>query len=137
MAALASIRARMEPRLARHGLRFDWRVTDVPRMAGFGPERVLQVLRIVQEAVTNVLKHAGATTITISTGTAPDVAGRPGVVIEIRDDGRGLDGGHRQGRGLPNMRRRADALGGTVTIDGSPAGTAVRLWLPLATPPRS
>jgi signal transduction histidine kinase len=130
IAALATVRGRLEPQLARHGLAFDWQVTELPALAGFGPERVLQVLRIVQEAITNVVKHARARTIRVSTGIAPSAAGRPGVFVEIRDDGVGLNGAPGTGRGLSNMQRRATALGGEVRVGSESGGTSVRLWLP-------
>ena len=64
-AALGQVRHRLEPRLERNGIRFDWRVLDLPAVSDLGPERVLQVLRIVQEAIANVVKHASASTVTL------------------------------------------------------------------------
>jgi signal transduction histidine kinase len=127
---LGTLRARLEPRLSRHGIRFDWRVADVPALPDLTPERVLQVLRIVQEAITNVVKHAGARTITVSTGRE-DVGGAPHVFVEIRDDGRGMDGHTPLGRGLANMGRRARALGAALSVESGATGTAVRLRLPV------
>lgn len=131
LAVLGVIRGRLEPRLRRNGIDFAWQVTDLPTIPGFGPDRVLQALRIVQEAITNVIKHAGAHTITVRTGRETDGAG-PGVFVEIADDGAGIDPARPEGRGLRNMRRRAASLGGRVTIASTGGGTAVRLWLPLA-----
>jgi len=130
---LGAMRARLEPRLGRHGIHFDWQVADLPPLVGFGPERALQALRIVQEAVTNVVKHAGASTITVRTGEGPDGDGRPGVFVEVSDDGCGIPAVPAAGRGLVNMRRRASALGGSVSVTAAAPGTRVRLWLPLAT----
>ncbi len=129
---LAIVRTRLEPRLTRYGLRFDWHVTELPAVPRLGPERALHVLRIVQEAITNVVKHAHAHTITVATGTTASPDGVPGVFVEVRDDGRGMttrDGG---GCGLTNMERRAAALGGQIAVESGSGGTAVRLWLPLA-----
>jgi signal transduction histidine kinase len=131
LAVLATIRARLEPRLARHGLRFDWQVADLPPLSGLGPERVLQALRIVQEAITNVVKHAGATTITVRTGQESGPGGA-GVFVEIRDDGRGMGASASPGRGIENMRRRATLLSGRLDIASLASGTTVRLWLPAA-----
>ena len=130
LGVLATIRARLEPRLARHGLHFDWQVADLPLLAGFGPERVLQALRIVQEAITNVVKHAQATAIRVRTGEQADADGTPGVFVEIQDDGRGMRPSPAPGRGIANMRRRADHLGGRIELASGAAGTTVRLWLP-------
>jgi signal transduction histidine kinase len=127
---LGMVRSRIEHRMTRAGLRFDWQVQDVPPIAGFGPEMALQVLRIVQETFTNIVKHARARTVTVSTGEGQHGDGYPaGVYLEIRDDGQGMHNrGH--GRGLENMRYRAQQIGGTLAIASDTHGTQVRLWLP-------
>jgi signal transduction histidine kinase len=56
--------------------------------------------------------------------------GRHDVVVEIADDGRGFDATTTPGRGLQHMRQRAGAIGAALEIDGTPAGTCVRLRLP-------
>jgi signal transduction histidine kinase len=132
LTVLGTVRARLEPRLSQHGMRFDWQVADVPVLPDLTPERVLQVLRIVQEAITNVVKHAEAHTIVVSTGRESGADGQALVFVEIRDDGRGMDGGTKLGRGLANMARRAETLGATLSVESGPQGTAVRLRLPLA-----
>jgi len=90
---------------------------------------VLSILRIVQEAFANCLKHSAATRITVTTG----LTGEPGrdekAHIAIIDDGRGIEG-TRVGRGLENMRRRAGALGGTLGISSTTGGTEVLLSFP-------
>jgi len=136
---LAQARARLEPRLEPHGVHFAWEVEDVPTPSHFGPEQTLHVLRVLQEAVTNVLKHARARVIAVRTGEASDANGRPNVWIEIADDGCGMrcdaatprDGG---GRGLRNMRRRAAEIGGMIEVSSDATGTRVRLVLPLRPP---
>ncbi len=87
---------------------------------------MLHILRILQEALTNVLKHARAHRIAVETG----IIGRE-VFIRISDDGCGF-AGHRQGRGLANMQRRAQALGGSLDIQPSSAGTTLILHLPVS-----
>jgi signal transduction histidine kinase len=133
LSVLGSVRSRLEPRLARHGLRFAWQVTDLPAVEGFGPDMALQAMRIVQEAVTNVVKHAHAQTVTVRTGTT-DGDGPTGVFIEVRDDGRGIQSDAPRGRGLVNMARRATRLGGTIDVRSDDSGTTVRLWLPCEKP---
>jgi signal transduction histidine kinase len=134
ISVLASVRSRLEPRLARHGLRFAWQVTDLPAVQGFGPEMALQAMRIVQEAVTNVVKHAQARTVTVRTGESPGDDARPGVFIEVHDDGGGIAPDAPRGRGLANMARRASGLGGSVHVRSDRTGTAVRLWIPCERP---
>lgn len=133
LTALGMLRMRVTSRFAAAGLEFRWEVADVPRIPGFGPEQVLQVMRIVQEAFANILKHAGAHTITVRTATQPMSNGAPGVAIEIEDDGRGMQSSERVGgRGLANMRRRAQALGADLEIvQGQERGTCVVVRLPL------
>lgn len=139
LALLAHARARLEPRLERHGLRFAWRVEDVPAPDRFGPEQSLHLMRIFQEAVTNAVKHARATTISVRTGTARDTKGRDCAYVEVADDGCGFGGEQSgatgaTGRGLRNMRRRAEELGGELVVSSAAQGTAVRLLLPLRYP---
>jgi len=132
LAVLGMVRSRLEPRLQRHGIAVRWQVVDLPPLPGFGPEMALQAMRIVQEALTNVVKHAAARTVTVRTGTGPDEHGHPGVFVEIADDGSGMPAEPRVGRGLANMRRRAERLGGRLTVRSLGGGTSVWLWLPLA-----
>lgn len=137
LSLLGAARARIEPRLEARGLRFSWEVRDIPRLASFGPETALQVLRIFQEAVVNALRHARARVITVRTGEEQDAKGA-WVFVEIADDGQGYEPGAPDqagraggGRGLGNMRRRAEAIGASLDVESGPAGTTVRLRLPL------
>ncbi len=139
LALLAHARARLEPRLERHGLQFAWEVEDVPAPDRFGPEQSLHLMRVVQEAVTNAVKHARASTISVRTGTAHDAMGRNCAYVEVADDGRGFAAAQNgavgsMGRGLRNMRRRAEELGGELVVSSAAQGTAVRLLLPLRNP---
>ncbi len=95
------------------------------------PDVEIQALRIIQEALSNVRKHAGARRVTIRVG-AKD--GRFEGAVE--DDGAGFDPGALDARkasyGLMTMRERAEAHGGTFVIESQPArGTRVRFSLPL------
>lgn len=90
------------------------------------------VLRIVQEALQNVRKHAGATKVVVST-----VLDGGQWVLEVRDDGRGFDVGAVAARGRRNfglqfMRERAQLVGAQFEVRSrSAAGTVVRLAIPL------
>ncbi|MGH2354466.1 MAG: ATP-binding protein, partial [Chloroflexota bacterium] len=93
------------------------------------------VFRIVQECLSNVQQHAGATRVEVCLeGTAR------GLTVTVADDGRGFrpDGGAAptagRGLGLVSMRERADLVGGTLTVESTPgAGCRVVLHVP-ATP---
>lgn len=93
------------------------------------------IYRVVQEALHNVVKHAGASTVTVGFRDGDGIAA-PGadVVVEIADDGRGFDpaglggGGH---LGLVTMRERAEDLGGRLEVRSrSGGGTRVILRVP-------
>lgn len=134
---LGAWRQRVEPYLVSAGLRMDWRVQELPRLTDFGPQKALQIMRILQEAVANIIKHAGADTITVETRRASGPDGTDRVWVVVRDNGRGLcTGGISQvpGRGLYNMRRRASAIGAGLEVEDIGGGTRVVLWLPVPRP---
>ena len=81
--------------------------------------------RVAQEALTNVVRHAGASSCRVS-GSVEDGS----LVLEVRDDGRG---GAVSGRGLgiPGMRQRAREIGGRVEVSSLDPGTAVTVRLPV------
>lgn len=86
--------------------------------------------RIVQEAVTNVVRHARATRCEVR------LRGEDGVVqITVADDGTGLRTDHAAGNGLATMRERADELGGTFLVVSRESGVDVRASLPTRTQP--
>jgi signal transduction histidine kinase len=97
-------------------------------LAGVGTD----VLQLAREALSNVSRHAQATTCRISLYRDQDT-----VVLEVDDDGRGFDLAtvRRGGQGLGNLRARALAIGGQVEIDSRPGtGTRVRVQLPRLSP---
>ena len=82
--------------------------------------------RIVQEALTNALKHAGPATATVRVRYGPD-----DLEIDVADDGRGGDSGSPTGHGLTGMRERVAVYGGELTADGRNGGFRVRARLPI------
>ncbi|NUS61481.1 MAG: histidine kinase, partial [Lysobacter sp.] len=107
------------------------RVAIAADLPALGIEREIMVFRIVQEAVTNALRHAGASLLEVSVASTPD-----GIAINVRDDGRGFDttkarnnGG---GFGLFGMRERVHELGGGFFLDSAPGqGTHVSALIPI------
>jgi signal transduction histidine kinase len=88
--------------------------------------------RIAAEALTNAVRHSGATTIEVDLRADRDVAS-----IVVRDDGLGLPESDRPGsHGLPSMRNRAQTIGADLDLARGPSGrgTVVTLDLPLTTP---
>ncbi|QBR91903.1 sensor histidine kinase [Nocardioides euryhalodurans] len=102
------------------------RRTIAPGLPDLGPERELVVYRVAQEALTNAARHArGATEVTLSLARVGGNA-----LLEVTDDGRGATAVV-PGSGVRGMRERAVLVGATVSVDGGPAGTTVRLVVPL------
>ncbi len=128
---LAMIRERVEPRITRQDLRFRWRVKDIAQPYALSPEAAGHILRILQECLTNIIKHAQAHTITLSTGVEDDRG-----FVSIEDDGVGMNNSNQvrdakfRRRGLRNMQHRAEQLGGSLTIEpgANEQGTRVTLW---------
>ncbi|MCP5396972.1 MAG: hypothetical protein H6918_09630 [Sphingomonadaceae bacterium] len=132
--ALAIFNRRVMPRVQAAGLDYDWRVVEGVTYPDLGPRDVLQVFRVMQEAVTNALKHSGADRLSVS--VAPAGAG---LRIAIADNGKGMPEqpgkGLSRGRGLENMARRAGAIGALLAVEPlAGGGTVVTLDLPPARP---
>ena len=132
---LGMLRSRLQPQLQCGQLQVNWQVQDVPSIPDFGPQKVLQVMRILQEAITNVIKHARATTLTVRTDVAADEHSHDHVVVEIADDGIGFGDQTTKGRGLDNMRRRAASIAAGLEIASTDQGSRVCIRLPLAPVP--
>jgi signal transduction histidine kinase len=95
-----------------------------PSLAGLARDREVVLLRAVQEALTNVRRHAGASAVTVRVGTAPALS------VTVQDDGRGF-AAQPEGFGLAGMRARVQSVGGSVSVDSTPgAGTRVEVRLP-------
>lgn len=133
---LASLRARLQPRLNAIGIQVRWLMDAFPQQLQLSPQASLQILRIVQEAINNTIKHAQAGSIEFEAATGS----RPGAVaLHVRDDGIGFAlpaGGAGiatgTGKGLSGMQRRAAAAGVALAVTSTAAGTCIRLDIPAA-----
>ncbi|WP_447728300.1 sensor histidine kinase [Sphingomonas koreensis] len=124
---LGTLRFRLQPRLEATGIKLRWEVGDVPPLAWLDQRHSLHILRILQEAFTNVIKHAGASEIRVTT-KARDGFVRVGII----DNGCGFDvTTAKEGRGLGNQARRAEAIGGQIEVSSEAGGTVVTLLLPI------
>ncbi|WP_312881815.1 sensor histidine kinase [Micromonospora polyrhachis] len=108
------------------GVEVGYEVAGEPRP--LPPDLGAAVYRIVQEALTNVVKHAGASRADVRLSWQEQE-----LAIEIRDNGRGTTAGLPPGggNGLVGIRERAAAYGGTASAGPGPAGFTVRARLPL------
>ena len=106
-----------------------------PSLGDTGETADLTIYRTIQEALTNVFRHAGATCINVSveptelpSGLAR--SGRGGALVRVRDNGIGLGADHKLGFGLTGMRERILALGGSLTIASGETGVTVEALVP-------
>jgi signal transduction histidine kinase len=132
---IGNLRYRLTDRFARQGIELKWEVNDFPANVRLAPSGILHILRIVQEAFANVLKHAGASEVVFSATLVPE---KQQVKLSVRDNGRGLAdaqaNGANRGRGLANMKQRAAAVGGEVQVNSNADGCVVTLTLSLQNP---
>ena len=126
-ALLGALRWRIDPVLKAQGVELSWRAEGLP--ADFLPQDTqrLHLLRLLQEAFSNVLKHAQASHLAFSVTTTNGQ-----ITLTLADNGRGFLPHTVRGIGLDSMRRRALALGAQLAVDSTPGqGTCVRLaWTP-------
>ena len=129
------VKPALDALVRRTSERFDLRVDanfDLAYDRGREPSRLLgeiesTVYRLVQEAISNVVKHAQVETVQVEV-----VEAGGSVKVTIRDDGSGFDiGGANGGFGLIGMRERVELVDGKLLIDSAPGrGTTVRAELP-------
>ena len=116
-------------RVGRAGLQV--RVAQIGELSGVPAGVGLAAYRIVQEALTNAMRHGQARSATVTLRCEDGT-----LVAEIRDDGDSQDPAAHPGGGLTSMRERAALYGGTVTAGaGDAGGFTVRAVLPLASEP--
>ena len=114
-----------------YGIRTDLIITDEVGDNTLFPEAGIQLLRVIQETLTNARKHSNASNVTITIKQAGS-----GTHIVIMDDGAGFDikqyDGSNDGHfGLVFMRERVEHIGGSMKIDSKPGkGTVVTLYVP-------
>jgi len=125
---LGSLRARIEPLLDQADMQLLWEIDGAPHMETQHVSQNLNIIRIVQEAVTNAVKHSRSKTITIRSDKH---------AISVLDDGCGFDldavrakKGTHSGIGVNGMKYRAEEAGVTCYIKTSAQGTEVNLKWP-------
>lgn len=117
MALLADFKYRQTRRLEAMNIELIWSVDDIADEVDLQPQQSLHLLRILQEAFTNILKHAHATQIKFSTFEHDHQ-----MVISIIDNGQFTLTEEEQGHGIPNMKWRAGQMSGSIEIGQSDGG---------------
>jgi signal transduction histidine kinase len=114
-----------------YGIAFEFNGSSPP--AGLSPDTENNLYRITQEALNNVIKHAGATCVGATLNYTDDH-----ITLTIEDDGKGFDPAEERvhdgygGFGLVGMRERAEHIGGTMEIESEPGhGTTILVRVPL------
>lgn len=117
----------------RSGATVSVEVGALPDEAHLPPGAQESLFRIAQEALSNIARHARASQVRLSLGLS---ASRQALELHIQDDGLGFNPQTSQaGMGLSNMRQRAQALGGQLTVaSASGKGANVQLSIPLLSP---
>jgi len=122
---LGMMRLRIEDQLNAADIELQWAVTELPEMDAYSPRNSLHIMRIVQEAITNVIKHSHSQKVKLSTGVVNN-----NVFIDVIDDGKFSDSvSICASRGIKNMHYRAQQLKAELSIRHLPDGTTVRLVL--------
>jgi two-component system sensor histidine kinase UhpB len=105
-----------------------------PQLDARGETADLTIYRIIQEALTNVFRHARATRVDIRVEPAATqsagAAGTEAIMVSVSDNGAGLPADHRQGFGMLGMRERVLALGGSMTVASTNHGVTVEAMVP-------
>ena len=129
--ALGSVRYRLGPRLQAAGIELRWDVGSLPTMTGWTARESHQLQMLLFEAFGNLMAHAQATQAGLGARLL-EGSGERAIEIELQDNGRGFDTQAAfAGKGLANMRTRAAALGGTLTVRSQPGETSLLLHLPV------
>ena len=133
-ASLGDALSRLAQQLADDiGIEVGTNVTGTPTTLEAGEED--QILRVAQEALNNIRKHAGASRVNVTLSYMDEA-----VVLDVADDGVGITpkpASNGRGTGMRIMRERAETLGGSLTVESSPGeGTTVALHIPTPQPSR-
>jgi signal transduction histidine kinase len=131
---LGTLKQRFADRLQSSGLQIHWDIADLPVLPWLDAPQALDILRALQEIITNTLKHAKASHMYLSAGIAHEMNQPDSVFIRIKDDGQGFDTAlQTQGRGMSNIHNRLARIGAQITlISHAGQGTQYNIHLRLA-----
>jgi signal transduction histidine kinase len=124
---LGMLRHRLQHRIRSAGVQLHWNIGELLQRQRLEPTQALELLRILQEAITNALRHARARDIEVAVSQV-----RAQIEVQVQDNGRGFNAGSvAGGRGIRSMQARAARLGANLSIESEQgAGTVVIVTLP-------
>ncbi len=126
---LGMFKYRYEPKLRQYGIELQWQLRCDVSVANFSPQQTLQLLRMIQEIFTNILKHAQASEIQVNIEHQNDR-----IAITIRDNGIGFSELENiRGRGIGNLKKRAAESGLEITFGNHSGGACVQILIPVCT----
>jgi signal transduction histidine kinase len=129
---LGTLRQRFAGRLEAAGLQLDWHIADLPPLPWLDAPQALDILRVVQEIITNTLKHAHATQLLIVAQVVHPPGQPSAVLLTLADNGQGFDpAAQSTGRGLGNIHTRLARVGAALEVTSQPGqGVSYRISLP-------
>jgi len=127
--AIGAFRDRLGPKLREADIDLIWNVDPIAGERPIGPEKVLQMLRILQEACSNAIQHADAKTLTIDLRPDPLIPDKA-ILLSVTDDGNGITSEFGQRKGSRTMAMRAREIGADLKVE-SEAGEGTRVELRL------
>jgi signal transduction histidine kinase len=124
--AAGNLRFRMEPRLRAAGIHLLWDTVGIQDPNKLQNAQTLPLLRIIQESITNSLRHSGASEIEVFSAIQDG-----SFLLRISDNGKGFNHSTKHpGKGLSGIVKRARGLGASIEITGN-SGTVISLRLPI------
>jgi two-component system sensor histidine kinase UhpB len=129
---LGAYRARIAPKCEAAGIALDWQIEGTQTGRLSAPTTMLQLCRILQEAISNAIRHGKATRIRM---LLSESAGQ--TTVTLTDNGSGFDPSTVEGlgRGLTSMRKRAASIGARLAFTDANPGCRISITLPFAANP--
>jgi signal transduction histidine kinase len=126
---LGMMRLRLIDQLESSNIDLEWAVTELPILKNMSPSRSLHIMRIVQEAITNSIKHSGSNKMKMATGILEE---SQQIFIDVIDYGKGFEQEkvmNLNSRGITNMIYRAKQIEAELDISSNKDNTRIRLLL--------
>jgi signal transduction histidine kinase len=130
---LGTFRQRIAPALTSAGIELIWHIEEVPALQRLDAQGVMHLFRCMQEVFANILKHSRASRVIVRTSSSPEA-----IFLFVEDNGVGLDEQMPDfcpGRGLGNLRVRAQSIGANIRFFNTFPGTGVEFRFPIHTEP--